>query len=448
MLSSIIYSCISTHDTKEINFYILDFGAETLTMFRKAPHVGEVILSTDTEKISNLFKMLTQIIEERKKIFVDYNGSYDFYINHGGKQIPMIVVIINNVEAFLETYADYEEVIGQMTRDCLKYGVVFIFSTNGPNTVRYRLRQNFKQNVVLQFNDSMDYASVIPGVRKKEPSKAFGRGLILLDSIFEFQTAYSYHEEKMTDYIKVISDKLNQICEYKAPRIPILPDTVTQDFISNYLGNLANIPVGVEKETLDIATLNLKDKFMFNITGEDISSEPSFIKGFINNILSVSTTECIIFDTNNILNEYEHDRVTYSKDTCYASIDKLTEAYTENNQEKTIICFLINVNAMLNKLSAIEKGKFTTLITDSKKNGNIKFIVVDTIDVIKSINFEPWYKTSVDMSEGVWLGNGIGNQFTLKVTTNSRVLRAEVAPGFGYVIKKGKASLIKLMSDE
>ena len=28
------------------------------------------------------------------------------------------------------------------------------------------------------------------------------------------------------------------------------------------------------------------------------------------------------------------------------------------------------------------------------------------------------------------------------------VLRAEVEPGFGYVIRKGKAALIKLMSDE
>ena len=72
----------------------------------------------------------------------------------------------------------------------------------------------------------------------------------------------------------------------------------------------------------------------------------------------------------------------------------------------------------------------------------------NSIDIIKGIGFEAWYKGSCDMSEGVWLGNGIGNQFTLKVTTNSRVLRQEVEPGFGYVIKKGKAALMKLMSDE
>ena len=447
MLSSIVYSSISSHDSKEINFYILDFGAETLNMFKNAPHVGEVILSTEIEKINNLFKMINQIIEERKKIFVDYNGSYDFYINHGGKQIPMIVIIINNVEAFIETYSDYEEVIGQMTRDCLKYGVVFIFSTNGPNTVRYRLKQNFKQNVVLQFNDPMDYSSVIPGVRKKEPSKEYGRGLILLDSIFEFQTAYSYTEEKLTDYIKVVCEKLNKICEYKAPKIPILPEVVTQEFVKEKLGNITNIPVGVSKEELTIETINLKDKYMFNITGEDISTDPIFYKGLINTILKIPNTNCIIFDSNSILEDISNQRVFYSKDTCYNSIDKLNEVYN-NKSEQTTICFLFNINSLLNKLSSIEKDKFTKLLAECKKNSNIKFIIIDTIEAIKSINYESWYKSNIDLSEGIWLGNGIGNQFTLRVTTNSRILRAEIDPGFGYIIKKGKAVLIKLISDE
>ena len=448
MLAGIIYSCISTHDSKEINFYIMDFGAETLTMFKNAPHVGEVILSSDAEKIANLYKLVAQQIEERKKIFVDYNGSYDFYINHGGKQLPLIVVVINNVEAFIETYPDYEEALGQLTRDCLKYGVVFIFSTNGPNTVRYRLRQNFKQNVVLQFNDPMDYASVIPGVRKKEPSKAYGRGLIALDSIFEFQTSFVYREEKMTDYIKVISNKLNDICDYKAPNIPILPEVVNNDVVRNYLGNIKKIPVGVEKETLNIATIDLGNSFMFNITGEDITSNPEFIRGIINNCLTIKNSEFVVFDSITLLEDLTKENVTYSTDACYKSIDKLTELVNTSSPDKTIFAMIIGVNSIMNKLSAIEKGKLQKLIMEAKSKNNVKVFIVDNIDVIKSINFEPWYKGNADLSEGVWLGNGIGNQFTLKVTTNSRLLRAELEPGFGYCIRKGRASLIKLMSDE
>ena len=448
MLSSIIYSTITTHDTKEANFYIIDFGAETLTMFRQAPHVGEVILSNDVEKIDNLFKMINSIIEERKKLFIDYNGSYDFYIKHGGKQIPFITIVINNIEAFIESYPDYEDIIGQMTRDCLKYGVCFVVTTNGASTMRYRLRQNFKQNLVLQFNDPGDYGTILSGARKKEPSKAYGRGLIGLDNVYEFQTAYSYKEEKMSDYIKIISKKLNEICEFKAPRIPILPDTVNSEFVSNYLGSLETIPIGVEKETLAISTLNLKNEFIYNITGDDIESDSRFIKGFINNILMMNNAECIIFDTNSILGEINRDRVTYSTDLCDKSFEKLVNVFNNNDPEKITICFMYNVNSLLNKLDPKDKPKFNDIINNCKANGNIRIIIVDTIDSIKAIAFEPWFKPNADLSEGIWLGNGLGDQFTLKVTTNSRIIRAEIEPGFGYIIRKGKATLVKLMSDE
>ncbi len=451
MLTSIIYSCITTHDSKEVNFYVLDFGAETLTMFKNAPHVGEVILSTEAEKINNLFKMIQLIIEDRKKLFVDYNGSYDFYINHGGKQIPLIVIVINNVEAFLETYPDYEELMNQLTRECLKYGVVFIFSTNGTNTVRYRLRQNFKQNVVLQFNDSSDYSSILAGVRKKEPSKVFGRGLISLDNIYEFQTAYPYTEEKMIDYIKVISQKLNNICDFKAKRIPILPEIVNFDSVRDFLGSLETIPVGITKETLEVARISLENRRMYTITGDDISTEPNFIKGIINVITQVPNTRCIVMDSNSVIDDdVSSNKVLYQADNCTTSIDKLTAYYEkekEASSENTLICLLIGINSLLSKIDGDRKDKLLTVLKDSTQ-ANIKFILIDTIDNIKSLMYEDWFKANVDLSEGIWIGNGISNQFTLKVTTQSRLLRQEIPANFGYIILKGKAYVIKLLANE
>ena len=269
-----------------------------------------------------------------------------------------------------------------------------------------------------------------------------------LDGIFEFQTAYAYTEEKMSDYIKIISNKLNNICDFKAPRIPILPEVVDQAFVSDYLGSLTNIPIGVEKESLDISTLNLRDNFMYIITGDDISSDSQFYLGLINNILATNNTECIVFDTNSLLHRITNERVVYAKDICTEAIESLKQAYSKNDPEKTTVCFLFNINSFLSKMNSVEKTKFTDEFNAYKENGNIKFIIIDTIDAIKSINYESWFKSNVDLGEGIWIGNGIGNQFTLKITTNSRLLRAEVSPGFGYSIKKGKASLIKLMSDE
>ena len=440
MLSSIIYSTITTHDSKEVNFYILDFGAETLTMFRNAPHVGDVILSTEKEKIENLFKMISKILEERKKIFVDYNGSYDFYINHGGKQIPMIIIVINNIEAFTETYNEYEELIGQLTRDCLKYGIVFIVSTNGTNTMRYRLRQNFKQNLVLQFNDASDYGTILSGVRKKEPSKVYGRGLISLDNIYEFQTAYAYKEEKLTEYIKIVCEKLNNICKYQAPAVPILPEVVTTSILSDAYTSLKDIPVGINKDTLEIEKIDIIENNFYIITGEDITSGTSFLTTWINYLSVPSQVNCIVIDGNSMLNKQEMTSVMYETgENIFTTLTTLINS--ENNMN---ICVITGLGTILKKLSMVDKGKLTAMLGEAK---NTKYIIIDTIDNIKTLSYEAWFKTNTSLSEGIWLGNGIANQFTLKVTTNSRILRAEIEPNFGYVIKKGKAILVKFVTE-
>ena len=193
--------------------------------------------------------------------------------------------------------------MGQITRDCLKYGVIFILSTNGPNTVRYRLRQNFKQNVVLQFNDASDYGTIIAGVRKKEPSKVYGRGLIALEGIYEFQTAYAYKEEKLTEYVKIICEKLQTICEYQAKSVPTLPEVVTSSLLKNSFVNLQQVPVGVNKETLAISTINLAATGMYTITGEDISSSTQFLESWMKLLQSRDGIKCNIIDANNILNK-------------------------------------------------------------------------------------------------------------------------------------------------
>ena len=72
-----IYSLLKENTPEEVNLYILDFAAETMWMFAKAPQVGEVMFSHDSEKISNLFKMLYKEIAGRKKKFAAYGGNID-----------------------------------------------------------------------------------------------------------------------------------------------------------------------------------------------------------------------------------------------------------------------------------------------------------------------------------------------------------------------------------
>ena len=200
------------------------------------------------------------------------------------------------------------------------------------------------------------------------------------------------------------------------------------------------------------STINLNQNYMYTITGEDISNSESFYTGIIKNILTIPKTKCIVMDSLDVFGAPPSmNNVIYDSDSCMNAIESLKNIYNskiDNPSDDITICMIIGIKSLLEKLSEEDKTRLTTMLKEAVKLKTIKFILVDRIDDIKGLNYEEWFKSSVDLSDGIWIGNGIGNQFTLKVTTSSRILREEVEDGFGYIIVKGKAYLMKLMSDE
>jgi type VII secretion protein essC len=461
LLTTLIYSTIVDHTPSEVNFYILDFGGETLRAYNNAPQVGDVILSSQEEKVNNLYKKLLYELDNRKKLFVDYNGDFEFYCKHSGKTLPMLIVIINNYDSYVESYEDHEEDFNILTREGAKYGIVFIVTANNTNTLRYKLRQNFKQNIVLQFNDTGDYSSILGNVQKKYPSKIYGRGLVSRDDIYEFQTAYPYQHEKMNEYIRVISKKLNDIFTEKAPSIPVLPSVVTHETVSNALGNLESVPVGIFKESLNIAILNTLKNYTSIVSSNDISEYSSFIKNLYKTFTYIKNEEIFVFDTYDIIDNALENTTLVTKnyeDSLNPILQEMSDEYqiyTNNNYErsslsdkshKTII--IIGINELLSRISQDKKMEFTKALSMIKDLGTYHIVLIDNSDKLKQQAFETWYKAAVDPSNGVWLGSGVLDQYALKLSVSPRELREELKPGFGVYVDKGKPYIIKLLEGD
>ena len=78
----------------------------------------------------------------------------------------------------------------------------------------------------------------------------------------------------------------------------------------------------------------------------------------------------------------------------------------------------------------------------------IKFVFIDTIDVFKKIEYDNWYKGVSKNSQGIWLGNGISNQYTLKIARITRELQDDIEEGFGYIVKRGIPVLTKFLTSK
>jgi S-DNA-T family DNA segregation ATPase FtsK/SpoIIIE len=461
MLNAIIYNTITNHKAEEVNFYILEFGAESLRVFSKAPHVGDILYINDAEKINNLFKMLKGEVDKRKKLFSDFSGDYQTYIKSSGNTVPTFIVIINNYEAFNEVYQTYEDIILQLTREGSKYGIFFLFTTSASNMIRYRLAQNFGQKLVLRLNDESDYSSILGNVRGTKPSDILGRGLINLGSIYEFQTASIVQEEQLNETIRSTCEKLRASSTFKAKAVPILPEKVTFDYVRDAFNGLNQVPIGIEKKSLEVSSVNLRKGYVTMLTSLDITILKPILNQIAKEINMLNEIRFIAIDTEELIENGKLDKCEFINNNLdevftkiYEEIQSVQEAFQNSNFDKNSIAsvpstviFISGLDKFMTKLTPENKKLFGKMFELGKELDKYSFLLIDSVDKFKKVEYDDWYRATVNNTRGIWIGDGIANQFSIKLTKTTKDLYDEIGNKFGYVVERGNPTLIKLLEE-
>lgn len=460
-IKTIIYSSMLYYSPQEINYYILDFGAESLRPLKNSPIVGDILVGDDEEKIGNLYKMIHNIIEERKSLFADYSGNYLSYVKATNNQIPAVVIIINNYEAYQETYPSFDEDLVVLTRDCVKYGIYFIITITTPNGMRFKLKQNFNQVFALGQNSDEDYVTILGNIQKTYPSKLFGRGIIKTDAVYEFQTAMIASDNDALKTIKDKCEELQQLYPKGAKEVPILPEKVTYKHIEDYMGKTNELIVGLSKNELVPATYNYKKNYVNVITGLDATLSYPLIEPIIYQLLYFKNSIVFINAEDYELKANYQDYINYFDNNFNIIFEKIRdyisenyEKYVNNNYDKRVfgtnknLTIIINgINSFREKLKEEYQRNFDQLFTNGKELGIVNFLILDSVDNIRKIESESWYKNSVNQNNGIWIGNGINEQFSIKTNQRTKETREEIKDNFAFLVKRGKPILIKLLEE-
>ncbi len=460
ILSTLIYSLISCYSPEEINLYIMDFSAETLTAYSNAPHVGDVVIASEREKVVNLIKLLLGQISTRKKTLSQFGGDLYSYNKESEKKIPSIIVIISNFTAFIELYEEYEGEMLNLTREGTKYGIYFILTASATNGIRFRMQQNISQSLSLQLSDETDYSSIFGKTEGLVPSKIIGRGLCKPEGLYEFQTAYAFKADNQMAAIKAYCDSLRkQGSAYKAKGIPVLPEEVDIEFIKPYIKNSTfNIPVGVETASLEINYFDIAKNYV-----SFIQSHSKNYVGIMNCMVSILADEMnyktVVFDINNeLLNNSKNAVVFNTKKNVIVGIDKVfsvvldrhntikeaEDAGIDKPEYSAIVIVISSLSALRENLPDEQKEKLGLILEKGNQKLNMYAIIADISKSISTYNFEKWYKTNVSQTDGIWIGNGITDQYFIKTNKITGEMNEEIGEQYGYSISDGKAVRIKL----
>lgn len=430
LLSTIIYNSIDSYSSQEVQFYIVDFGSEILKIYNKSPYVGDIAFINDEEKIDRLIEMVEREISHRKSLLAEYNGDYELYRKTTKKIIPMTVIIINNYSAFLENYERHEEAIQSITRECIKFRIVFIITVTSQRDLRYRLVQNFKQKLTLQLNNDDEYFYIYDKIGKKRPSHLFGRGLVELQgNIYEFQTAKICESDSIQEKIKKqieTSRKENRII---AKPIPIMPKRVMLSNIKSFIKEFGNVPIGIAAKSLKVCTFNFKADFVNLILARNINDTIEYMHYF--------AKELALYKNINI---YNFNTEKQNNDELKAELIKMDH---EKSEEKQKLCIIMGIDRFIdNVLSG--KEIFESMLKEFYEMKNCNFIIVDSATRIKNRQYDNWYKKYVSGDNGIWIGDGLNDQYILNIS-DRRIIDNNCGNSFGYIVKKGNITLLKFL---
>ncbi len=288
MLQTILYGLIQKYDPSQVNAYLIDCGSMVLKTFEDSYHVGGVVLSNEDEKCKNLFKLLNTLIIDRKKVLSGKGvGNYAAYLDAGFTDMPMVVVMIDNMAAFKEYFPDQADEINSISREAAGVGISLIITAATANTLNYRTQANFGKKFVLNCNDPNDYSNVL-GHCKISPKENPGRGLFLVDKrILEFQIAMFGESRKEAERSQELKDyiaKRNQVCKGRATAIPMIPEKLVLSEVmqenSGLFRNKGILPIGMEFATVDYSLLNLSTSGFLALIG-DPDSRDRFVKNML-----------------------------------------------------------------------------------------------------------------------------------------------------------------------
>ena len=332
LLQTMLLQLMHYYTPATVNVYIIDCGNMTLKSFEKSNIVGGVALTSEEEKVTNLFKLMFRWMNERKKIFSEKGlGTHRAYVEAGYTDLPQIVLMIDNLASFKEYYDNLSEDFLLLSREGNSLGISIVATATQTNAMNYKALSNYGTRISFVCNDTNEYMNLFDRCRI-EPKDTAGRGLCVIDKrIMEFQTALCVEGDKEFERIKniqkIIQSSNEQFGDIKAQPIPTVPDVLKRSDVLTNAPELYHqpyqIPIGMNFESVQMVTLNLLTVGYFAISGQGKRGKTNFVA----NILK--TIQENVFE--NLSTAYVFDDTKMSLGFCqeYGFVDKYELDETE-----------------------------------------------------------------------------------------------------------------------
>ena len=445
-MNGLIYSTTKNHSSDEINFYIIDYGSESLKRYARLPHVGGVVLMEEKEKYNNLIKLIMEETNYRKKLFADYGGEYESYVKSTKTNLPLKVILINNFNSLYDAIPEVYDIFPELLRDSARYGIIYIMTGTGAGSIPGKISINIQTTYAFKLKDPSDYSFIFNVRSKVVPRNIEGRGIICNDGLHEFQMISIAEEDNFTDYIAEFIKNQVSSNQVNAKRIPVLPDIVRVEDVKEKISTIKTIPIGIVKNTLDIYTVDFTENIGSMVLSNKLINTEKFIKSLLSIFRVIPNLNLVVFDVTKSLNldkNYYRNYYTENIDEVLDKLNDYVQKLIDDNADTNGVFLIYGLNKFINSLDSIDK--FNSLSEKIKKYEKVHLLYVEEVKKIKDYLYDDWYSTIFKGHGGLWVGKGLSEQNVLETSNYSKEYQLNYKNDMGFYVIDGEATLLKLI---
>jgi len=123
-------------------------------------------------------------------------SSFSSYRDAGYRELPQIVIMVDNLTALKELYLQDNDNLLLLCREGLAVGICVIVVNSQTSGIGYKYLSNFSKRIALYCNDSGEYNNVFEHCRM-QPRSVPGRGVIDIGkSLYEYQNLSGIRRRK------------------------------------------------------------------------------------------------------------------------------------------------------------------------------------------------------------------------------------------------------------
>ena len=165
---------------------------------------------------------------------------------------------------------------------------------------------------------------------------------------------------------------------------------------------------------------------------------------------------------NYYISSSDYNNITYVNDSFDVVIKKISDSmdfqykkYVEDNYStknlkgtRHITIIMAGFTKIITRLDEGNKKAFFDLLIKAKDIEQFSYIIVDSVDNLKKLEYDNWYKMVIENDYGIWVGNGIADQTLIKTNIGFKKVNNEIPEGYGIIVKNTKMNLVKLITDK